>query len=222
MWTCPKCHSKVDDSFEICWSCGTTPDGVEDPTFTRADDDEPIDDASAAVDNALENFEGPPLDDAIDYYIPSDTVEWTCPKCHSMVEDSFEVCWSCGTTRDGVEDPTFIRADEAGAIEDPLETAQPPVADELDDFGGTPLPDLVVCYVARNTLEAKFVADRLVEEGIPAVSDSHDIHLAVAGLQASNWSYGPKVRVQPKDLARARAWIRAHEEHRKSRSSDSD
>ena len=33
MWTCPKCSKKVDDSFEICWACGTTVDGVEDPHF---------------------------------------------------------------------------------------------------------------------------------------------------------------------------------------------
>jgi hypothetical protein len=33
MWTCPKCSKKVDDSFEICWACGTTVDGIEDPEF---------------------------------------------------------------------------------------------------------------------------------------------------------------------------------------------
>src|SRR5436190_4378235 len=26
-------------------------------------------------------------------------------------EDSFEVCWNCGTARAGVEDPTFTRAE---------------------------------------------------------------------------------------------------------------
>jgi hypothetical protein len=33
MWICPKCAAKVDEGFEICWSCGTSPDGVEDPAF---------------------------------------------------------------------------------------------------------------------------------------------------------------------------------------------
>jgi hypothetical protein len=33
MWICPKCAAKVDEGFEICWSCGTSPDGVEDPGF---------------------------------------------------------------------------------------------------------------------------------------------------------------------------------------------
>ena len=37
MWTCPKCDAKVDPSFEVCWRCGTSPEGVEDPGFLRAD-----------------------------------------------------------------------------------------------------------------------------------------------------------------------------------------
>ena len=45
---------------------------------------------------------------------------WTCPKCGAKVDPSFEVCWQCGTTREGVEDPNFVRADETPPIEDPL------------------------------------------------------------------------------------------------------
>jgi hypothetical protein len=33
MWTCPKCDAEVDDGFEICWACGTSFDGIEDPKF---------------------------------------------------------------------------------------------------------------------------------------------------------------------------------------------
>jgi hypothetical protein len=40
MWSCPKCRAKVDDSFELCWACGTSRDGEEDTAFTRADDDD--------------------------------------------------------------------------------------------------------------------------------------------------------------------------------------
>lgn len=43
MWTCPMCASKVDPSFEVCWSCGTSPDGTVDPTFVPADEAGPID-----------------------------------------------------------------------------------------------------------------------------------------------------------------------------------
>ncbi len=37
MWQCTKCHSKIEDSFDVCWNCGTTKDGVEDPDFQPAD-----------------------------------------------------------------------------------------------------------------------------------------------------------------------------------------
>jgi hypothetical protein len=33
---------------------------------------------------------------------------WKCKKCHESVEGSFEVCWNCGTSRDGIEDPNFL------------------------------------------------------------------------------------------------------------------
>ena len=33
MWRCPNCGEKVDAGFEICWSCGSTPDGDVDPAF---------------------------------------------------------------------------------------------------------------------------------------------------------------------------------------------
>src|SRR5262249_50718734 len=36
-----------------------------------------------------------------------EAVMWTCPKCKIDVEPEFEVCWSCGTARDGTEDPSF-------------------------------------------------------------------------------------------------------------------
>jgi hypothetical protein len=32
---------------------------------------------------------------------------WTCLKCGEDVETGFEVCWSCGTSKDGTEDPDF-------------------------------------------------------------------------------------------------------------------
>src|SRR5439155_19120469 len=37
MWTCAKCGERVEDGFEVCWSCGTTIDGVEDPNFFSAE-----------------------------------------------------------------------------------------------------------------------------------------------------------------------------------------
>jgi len=46
---------------------------------------------------------------------------WECPKCHERHEDSFEVCWKCGTSKTGVEDPGFQTADQI----DPASMEQP-------------------------------------------------------------------------------------------------
>ena len=106
---------------------------------------------------------------------------WRCPKCQSKVDDSFEVCWSCGTTPDGIEDPDFVTADEA----DPIPDEELPEGTELDDpladFAGTPMPDLVDCYIALSTIEAKFIADQLMEQGIPAIADKIDMKQAMGG-----------------------------------------
>ncbi len=136
---------------------------------------------------------------------------WRCPKCRSSVDDSFEVCWSCGTTPDSIEDPSFVTADKA----DPIPDEELPEGTELDDpladFAGTPMPDLVECFMASDTIEAKFIADQLMEQGIPAIADK--INLSLVGVFES----GPKVRVRQDDLSRAQAWLKGYEQRRKSR-----
>jgi hypothetical protein len=135
---------------------------------------------------------------------------WQCPKCRSEVDDSFEVCWSCGTTPDGIEDPTFVTADEADQIPDEEVPEGTDVDDPLADFAGTPMPDLVECYMASDTIEAQFIADQLMEQGIPAIADK--INLSLVGALVA----GPKVRVRQDDLPRAQAWLKAYEHRRKS------
>jgi hypothetical protein len=34
-WKCPNCQSDVQESFELCWNCGTSTEGVPDPEFGR-------------------------------------------------------------------------------------------------------------------------------------------------------------------------------------------
>ena len=147
---------------------------------------------------------------------------WRCPKCRSRVDDSFEVCWSCGTTPDGIEDPDFVTADEAEPIPDEELPEGSEVDDPLADFAGTPLPDLVECYTASNPIEAKFIADRLMEQGIPAVADKHDINMVMGGFQPQLWGYGPKVRVRQDDLHRAQLWLKAYERRHESRQDNLD
>jgi hypothetical protein len=142
---------------------------------------------------------------------------WKCPKCHFKVDDSFEVCWSCGTTADGIEDPNFVTADEAEPIEDEPIPEGGEVDDPLADFAGTPLPELVECYMASNPIEAKFVADQLMEQGIPAIADKIDINMTMGGWKPAMWGYGPKVRVRADDFPRAQAWLKAYEQRRRQR-----
>jgi hypothetical protein len=49
MWECKKCHESVEDTFDACWNCGTSVDGVEDPSFQQAEGAE-VDPTAAAAD----------------------------------------------------------------------------------------------------------------------------------------------------------------------------
>jgi hypothetical protein len=48
MWTCPKCAQRVDDQFEVCWKCGTSMAGEEDPTFFADREDSPPQEGQSA------------------------------------------------------------------------------------------------------------------------------------------------------------------------------
>ncbi len=139
---------------------------------------------------------------------------WTCPKCHSKVDPSFDVCWNCGTSAEGVEDPTFVRADDAGPIEADPVVPELEIGEEDARFvGELPEPisgELVEAYAALDLMEAKFLADQLNEAGIPAVSDTHDLHDALGSMES-----GPKVWVRSNDLPRARAWLETYERNKK-------
>jgi hypothetical protein len=43
MWYCMKCHEEVEDSFEVCWNCGTSVDGTEDSSFRTCDEERATD-----------------------------------------------------------------------------------------------------------------------------------------------------------------------------------
>ena len=132
---------------------------------------------------------------------------WTCPKCAAKVDPSFEVCWQCGTTPEGVEDPSFVVADDAEPIMDP------PVNPALESTTGSALmpgADLVECYQALSLMEASFLANQLSDQGIPAVSDQQDLQDALG-----TWGGNPRVYVRAEDLTRARIWLESYDAHRK-------
>lgn len=147
---------------------------------------------------------------------------WTCPKCAEEVDDEFEVCWACGTAPDGTEDPFFISADEVGPLDDPAEEGGLKPIDELTDEFGERLPELVDAYSADSVIEARFIADQLRSNGVPAVSETHNLNVEVfGGFTPTAWGAGPRVRVRPQDLVRARTWIETYLKRRRERR-DSD
>jgi len=136
---------------------------------------------------------------------------WNCPKCGVKVDERFEVCWSCGTSREGEEDPDFMRAEDTPPAESPLDADVPagqmPPAGPDESAGS----DLVACYWALDLMQAKFLADKLSEQGIPAVPDTHDMHDALGSMNAA-----PRVWVREEDLPRARGWLEAYDKQYKS------
>ncbi len=135
---------------------------------------------------------------------------WNCPGCGSEVDDDFELCWNCGTAVDGTQDPNFVSADDAGPIHDEALDLEDALADAPDAELAEGLPDLVPCYEAQEDIEAKFVADQLRLNGIPAVADRQNINMVLGGYKPQLWGAGPCVRVRPEDLTRALTWVEGY------------
>jgi hypothetical protein len=139
---------------------------------------------------------------------------WSCERCHNKVDDNFEVCWSCGTTKQGVPDPDFQAADAMPPIKDPrydpIATPDPSIRAQWATVHGSSEDELVVCYNALSLLEAKFLADELVQQGIPAVSDTFDLQDALGA-----WDGNPRVYCRKPDLEKARSWLLDYERQRK-------
>jgi hypothetical protein len=68
---------------------------------------------------------------------------WECTKCREAVEDTFDVCWNCGTSKDGLEDPAFQKADASGAA--PTTGAKGVVQAAAPAGGGTGEQANLVC-----------------------------------------------------------------------------
>ena len=134
---------------------------------------------------------------------------WTCPECGSKVDPSFEVCWNCGTTPEGVRDPNFVLADDSGPIDDiPAPDAPELMADPADkaSVAASHATELVPCYQAFSVIEATFLANQLSERGIDSVSDALDMQDALGG-----WSGNPRVYCREGDLEQAREFLAEYE-----------
>jgi hypothetical protein len=80
MWPCPKCREDVVDDFDVCWNCGTTRDGVEDPGFQKAEDAPPMDDAVEAEDITVIRPEPEPVTSK---HTRATSLPLHCPRCHT-------------------------------------------------------------------------------------------------------------------------------------------
>lgn len=117
---------------------------------------------------------------------------WNCSKCKEKVDDEFEICWSCGTTRDGVEDPDFAREDEGIISADDFERDRLEKSNENLVTVATFLkvPDAHACKLE---LEARGVRAMIVDE--------HAVNL---NFFLANAMGGAKVQVLERDVERAR------------------
>lgn len=89
---------------------------------------------------------------------------WQCVKCREELEDSFDTCSNCGTSKDGPEDPDFRKAD-AFARAETEESARAMTAE------GEPAPvreekNPIHCPRCDRTLD--FVGTKKFHEGTPA------------------------------------------------------
>jgi len=87
----------------------------------------------------------------------SATGSWTCSKCGETVDAGFLVCWSCGTSIDGVEDPSFVVVDESAPGDDESAAVSFPDDDALDEPMEGPAPRS--CIRCQGPLEPGFIAD---------------------------------------------------------------
>jgi len=51
-------------------------------------------------------------------------MHWNCPNCGESIDPALDICWQCGTMRDGSIDPNFAHADDY----------QPPIIEERPQF----------------------------------------------------------------------------------------
>jgi hypothetical protein len=161
LWTCPQCGAAVDASADRCWACKqlrpepepgsqTTSKPVReaDPEVAQADEVTGSASETAAASGSQQPFSQPAE--------MSGTQSWTCSKCGETVDAGFLVCWSCGTSIDGVEDPSFFSAHDTVIGNDESE-AIAFLNDEQEEPESSPAPRC--CTRCQGPLEPGFIAD---------------------------------------------------------------
>ncbi len=158
MWTCPQCGAAVDASADCCWGCKQPRPEPEPESRTESG---PVPKRDREVAPANEFLETAPASGSSRPSPPpsemSATGSWTCSKCGETVDAGFLVCWSCGTSIEGVEDPSFVVVDEATPGNDESAAVSGLDDDALDE----PIEGLAPqsCFRCQGPLEPGFIAD---------------------------------------------------------------
>src|SRR5262249_32598654 len=111
-WICPRCGATVDASADLCWWC-KEPRSEPEPGFARVSTlvSQAHHEVTPAVEVTEPALETPQASSSPEPLSPppevSATRPWICSRCGETVDAGFLVCWSCGTSVDGVEDPSF-------------------------------------------------------------------------------------------------------------------
>jgi hypothetical protein len=121
---------------------------------------------------------------------------WQCSKCGESLKDVFEVCWACGTSKDGVQDPHFLDPEAEAAPENQALEAIP------DDLDVEEEPERMVTVANCNlAAQAHAMRMRLEAAGIP-VFLADELTIAMDWL-LSNAIGGVKVQVAERHAPRA-------------------
>jgi hypothetical protein len=117
---------------------------------------------------------------------------WTCPNCKIEVEPEFDLCWSCGASREGELSPTF----------DPEFDGMIPAEKYEEVKEAKRRSELVTLATFWSAPEAHLACSRLEAEGIAAVVTDEIATTATWGL--GNICGGVRVDVPAADLTKAR------------------
>ncbi len=125
LWTCPQCGAAVDASADCCWGCKQPRPEPEPESRTESGPvskrDREVAPANEVSETAPASRSGWPSSPPSEM---SATGSWTCSKCGETVDAGFLVCWSCGTSIEGVEDPSFVVVDD-DALAEPMQGSAP-------------------------------------------------------------------------------------------------
>lgn len=130
---------------------------------------------------------------------------WTCPKCRESIADDFDVCWNCGTSRDGTEDPSFEPIASDAAVPDPGPgTEQDAGASAPPSFAPSdPTRQLVKVATFWHPVEAWLARNRLAEAGILAFVADEQLITANWLLSAAIGGAAVEIRLADLELAQA-------------------